>query len=400
MEEPRRSWLTRNVLVLGLVSLLTDAASEMIIPLLPLFLTGTLGASAVALGLIEGLADFVAAVLKLLSGRWADRLGKNRPFVLAGYGLASTVRPFVALAVAPWHVLAVRVLDRTGKGLRTSPRDALIAASVEPDQRGAAFGLHRAMDHVGAVIGPLVAAAYLVGTSGDLRTLFWLSAIPGAAAVLLVATAVREEGREGASDAALEDEASAGPADPPEPVRPPGELRRFLLPLGLFTLGNASDVFLLLKAGAERAPIVTLPLLWVGLHVVKAVASVPGGKLADRWGRRRTIAVGWLLYAAIYLGFAAADTPAAVAALFVVYGVYHGLTEGPEKALVAELAPRGRTGTAFGWYHLVLGVLSLTASVLFGGLWTTFGDGVAFTTSAGLALVAVGALATLAPPAE
>ena len=193
MREARsRSWLTRNVLLLGLVSLLTDAASELIIPLLPLFLTGTLGASALLLGWIEGLADLVASVLKLLSGRWADRLGRNRPFVLGGYGLSSLARPFVALATAPWHVLLVRVLDRTGKGLRSSPRDALIASSVQPDQRGAAFGLHRAMDHAGAVIGPLLAAAYLTWWSEDLRTLFWLSAIPGAAAVLLVLFGVRE----------------------------------------------------------------------------------------------------------------------------------------------------------------------------------------------------------------
>ncbi|WP_428265858.1 MFS transporter [Haliangium sp.] len=381
-----RSWLTRPVVLLGVVSLLTDTATEMIMPLLPVFL-GTLGAGALALGWIEGLADATASVLKLLSGRWSDRIGRRRPFVLGGYGLASLARPFVAAATAAWHVLAVRVADRVGKGLRTSPRDALIAGSVDEDQRGAAFGLHRAMDHAGAVLGPLIAFGFLLAWPNELRTLFWLTAIPGAAAVAVVVFGVRE-----ATDAPADEPGDRDPDGPHD-----GRLLRLLIPLGLFTLGNASDLFLLLKAGATRAPLVTLPLLWMGLHVVKMLASIPGGRLSDRWGRTRTIGLGWVFYAGIYAGFAFADSQATIWALFVAYGIYHGLTEGAERALVAELVPSVRWGSGFGWYHLTLGGLTLVASVLFGGLWEAFGSRTAFLTSAALALAAVLCLAVIGP---
>jgi MFS family permease len=378
--------------LLGLVSLLTDTATEMMIPLLPFFLTTTLGAGALALGWMEGLAEAVASVLKLAAGRWSDRTGRRRPLVIAGYGLASAVRPFVAAATSAWHVVAVRVLDRVGKGLRTSPRDALIAGSVAPDQRGAAFGLHRAMDHVGAVVGPLVATGFLLLWPGRLRTLFWLTAVPGAAAVLVAVLGVREVG------AAIPAVDLAAPpiADPADATLPAaahgGGLPRLLFPLGLFTLGNASDLFLLLKAGATNSPLVTLPLLWMGLHVVKAATSVPGGRLSDRWERRRVIALGWVFYAAVYVGFAFATDRIAVWTLFVAYGVYHGLTEGAERAMVAELVPSARWGSGFGWYHLTLGALTLVASVLFGVLWESFGSRTAFLASAGLAAAAAGCL--------
>lgn len=381
-----RSWLTRNVVILGVVSLLTDTASEMVVPLLPVFLTGTLGAGALAVGWIEGLAEAVASVLKLVAGRWSDRTGRRRPFVIGGYGLASLARPFVAAATAAWHVLAVRVTDRIGKGLRTSPRDALIASSVDPRHWGAGFGLHRAMDHAGAVVGPLIAAGFLLLWPNELRTLFWLTAIPGAAAVAVVVLGVRE--------------ADKTPTSPrvEDPIRSrDGQLLRLLAPLALFTLGNASDLFLLLKAGATRAPLVTLPLLWMGLHVVKTLASVPGGRLSDRWGRTRTVILGWTFYAAIYAGFAFAETQATVWALFVAYGIYHGLTEGAERALVAELVPAARRGSGFGWYHLTLGGLTLVASVLFGGLWEAVGSRAAFLTAAVLALVAAICLLAIGP---
>ncbi len=386
-------WLTRNVILLGVVSLLTDTASEMIVPLLPLFLTSTLGAGALALGWIEGLADATASLLKLLSGRWADRLGRNRPLVLAGYTISSCVRPFVAAATAAWHVLALRMADRTGKGLRTSPRDALIAVSVAARKRGLAFGFHRAMDHAGAVLGPLVAAGFLACVSQDLRLLFWLTAIPSAAAVLVVWLGVRETAPEQGSEERTENPGLAEVS----PDQGDHGLLRFLVPLGLFTLGNASDVFLLLKAGGTRAPLATLPLLWMGLHIVKAAASVPGGSLADRIGRRRVIAAGWVSYAAVYAGFAFAESPLAIAGLFLAYGVYHGLTEAAEKALVSELSPPRRRGAAFGWYHFTLGILTLAASVLCGLIWELAGSRAAFLTSAVLAVVAVAALAILRP---
>jgi len=382
-----RSWLSRNVIVLGVVSLFTDVSSEMIIPLLPVFLTSVLGAGALALGWIEGLAEATASVLKLLSGRWSDRAGRRRPFVIGGYTVSALARPLVALATAPWHVLAVRLADRAGKGLRSSPRDALLAASVAPDERASAFGLHRAMDHAGAVLGPLAATAVLTLWTDDLRKLFWLAAIPGALCVVVLVTGVREHPPAPATGMALRDDAPDAP----------GGLRRLLVPLGLFTLGNASDVFLLLKAGESRAPLVTLPMLWMALHAVKMATSLPAGWLADRHGRRLIVGVGWIVYAVIYTGFAFAESQATIWALFVAYGLYHGLTEGPEKALVAELVPKAQWGGAFGVYYLVLGLCTLAASVLFGALWQGYGSYVAFLTSAALALAAVACLAVLAP---
>ncbi len=376
----------RNVILLGLVSLFTDASTEMIIPLLPAFLT-QLGAGALALGLIEGLADGTASLLKVVSGRWSDRLGRRKPLVVAGYGLSSLARPFIAAAVVTWHVLAVRILDRIGKGVRTSPRDALIGASAPEANRAAAFSLHRAMDHAGAVLGPLVAFLFLTFRSQDLRALFWWSALPGGAAMLVLILAVR--------DREIAPKTTATAATPEDPGD--GRLVHLLIPLGLFTLGNASDVFLLLAAGAHDAPLTTLPLLWMALHVVKVVASLISGRLADRFGRRRMIALGWLYYAGIYAAFAFAEAPGIIAAIFVAYGLYHGLTEGAERALVTQLVPASRWGAGFGWYHLTLGLLSLAASVLFGALWDTLGSRVAFLTSAGLALAAVACLLLLTP---
>ncbi|MBK9973690.1 MAG: MFS transporter [Planctomycetes bacterium] len=381
------SWLSRNVLMLGLISLLTDTASEAAIPLLPVFIV-SLGAGAMALGWIEGIAEATSSILKLVTGKVADRVGKNRPFVVGGYSLSSAAKPLIALATAPWHVLVVRIVDRVGKGFRSSPRDALIAASVPPAQRAAAFSLHRSMDHAGAVIGPLLAAAYLywVGSqTQDLRLLFWLTAVPGVLVILAAVFGVQELPKPAPSPKAQA--AQAGQS-----------LVRFLVPLGLFTLGNASDVFLLLKVAQGHVDLVTFPLLWVGLHIVKVASSIPGGKLADRIGRRRVICMGWVLYAAIYAGFAFVEDQHTTWALLAVYGLYYGLTEGPEKALIAEIAPRDKRGAAYGWYYLTLGMLALAASVMFGALWEYASPMAAFLTSAALALAAVVAFAALGPP--
>lgn len=380
-----RPWLAGNVVALGVVSLLTDASSEMVVPLLPLFVAG-LGGGAVAIGVIEGAAEATAALLKLVSGRLADRSGRNKPLVVAGYGLSTLARPLVAVAAAPWHVLVVRVTDRVGKGVRSSPRDALLAASVAPEHRGRAFGAHRAMDHAGAVLGPLLALAALALASGDLPTVFALAALPGLAAMIVLVGFVRDT--------------PAPPAPGPRLARPSPQLVRLLLPVGLFGLGNASDVFLLLLAGAEHAATWQLPLLWMAFHVVKVLASLLGGDLADRFDRRHTIAAGWVFYAAVYAAFAFADGPWAIAGLFVVYGVYHGLTEGAEKALVADLAPAGERGTAFGWYHLVVGAVALPASAGFGALWEVASPRAAFLTASALALVAVALLFALRPGAH
>ena len=368
------------MLFLGLVSFFTDASSEMIFPLLPVFLTTTLGAGAMALGWVEGLANFCASVLRLISGALSDKSQKRRPLVLAGYGLSSVVRPLMALAGAPAHVLAVRVADRIGKGLRGSPRDALIAESVPAAQRAEAFGWHRSMDHAGAMVGPLVAWALLSLVDVKLRTLFVLAAVPGVFALACVLFGVREP-RE------AHPPLKSG-SDDTVPWEGRQALARFLAPFGLFTLGRASDAFLLLLVSAGDSPLETLPLIWVGCNALRTVAAFPAGRLADRMGRRRVILAGWWGHVLACLSLAATTTTGATLVGIALWVTADGMSEGAEKATISQLAPRRRHGTAFGFYHLTQGVLTLAASVLFGGLFEFSGRAPAFLTSAGLALVA------------
>ena len=373
-----------NVLWLSVASFLNDAASEMIYPLLPLFLTGTLGAGAAFLGVIEGAAESASSLLKLASGWLADRTGRRKPLTLLGYGTAALARPLIALVATAWQVLAIRLLDRVGKGLRTAPRDALLAESVPDSRRGAAFGLHRAADHAGAVVGPLLASGLLLVLNGDLRVVFGLALVPGVLTVLAVAWKVRETAPSASSDRVTR------PAPAPLPrLRALGpELPRYLGVLVLFTLGNASDAFLLLRAGQAGVPVALIPLLWGVLHVSKAVCSVWGGRWSDRVGARKAIIAGWLVYAAVYGGFALVDSAWQVWALFIVYGAFFGLTEGPEKALVARLAPEGLRGSAFGAYHAAIGLAALPASIVFGVVWQAIGAEAAFAMGAAIALAA------------
>jgi len=366
-----------NVLVLGVVSLLTDVSSEMIYPLLPLFLTGVLGAGPAFLGVIEGVAESTSALLKLVSGVAADRLPRRKPLVLAGYGLSALARPLVALAASPAFVLGVRFCDRIGKGVRTSPRDALIADSVEPSLRGRAYGFHRSMDHAGALLGPLLAAVLLGWFSFDLRTVFWCAAVPGLLALLFLACGVRELPR---------DPSPASPAG--KASLPRGPLRAYLLILLLFTLGNSADAFLLLRAGDLGVAPARLPLLWAFFHLVKMLSVFPFGALSDRVGRRGVIVAGWGIYAAAYLGFAVATSELHIWLLFAGYGLFYGLTEGAEKALVADLVPATERGAAFGWFNAAIGLGALPASLLFGALWQWFGPLAAFGCGAGLAAMA------------
>jgi MFS family permease len=375
-----------NVLWLSVASFLNDASSEMIYPLLPLFLTGTLGAGAAFLGVIEGAAESASSLLKLASGWLADRTGRRKPLTVLGYSTAALARPLIALVTAAWQVLAIRLLDRVGKGLRTAPRDALLAESIPEAHRGAAFGLHRAADHAGAVAGPLLASGLLLALDGDMRTVFGLALIPGLLTVAVVAWKVRET-------------APAAPradtAAPPAPTPPMPKLRelgpvlpRYLGVLVLFTLGNASDAFLLLRAGQAGVPVALIPLLWSALHVSKVAFSVWGGRWSDRVGARRAIIAGWMVYAGVYAGFSVVNAAWQVWALFLVYGLFFGLTEGPQKALVARLAPAGLRGSAFGAYHAAIGLAALPASVVFGLVWQAFGAEEAFAMGAILALAA------------
>ncbi len=382
--------LHRTVRSLGLVSLLTDASSEMIYPLLPAFLTGTLRAGPAFLGVVEGLAEAVAAVLKIVSGGLSDRLQRRKPLVVAGYSLSSLVRPMVALATAPVHVLAVRVFDRVGKGVRSAPRDALVAGVVPPADRGRAFGFQRAMDHAGAMVGPLLASAAMLVTS-DLRVVFALAAIPAALAVATLVVGVREEPR---PTAPVTEGGAAAVSGPLEPA-----LLRYLGVLAVFTLGNSSDAFLLLRAQETGVALAAIPALWALHHLVKAGVSTWGGALSDRVGRRRVILGGWGVYALAYAGFAVADSPLAIVALFAFYGLYHALTEGAERALVADLAGETTRGRAFGLFHATTGAALLPASLITGVLWQRHGATVALGTGAALAaLAALGLLALVPAP--
>lgn len=380
--------LPRTVKVLGAVSLLTDASSEMIYPLLPAFLRGPLKAGPAFLGLVEGSAEALASLLKLVSGRLSDRLPRRKPLVVAGYSASALARPLVALAAAPWHVLLVRLADRTGKGVRSAPRDALIAEVVEPGQRGRAYGYHRAMDHLGAVIGPLLASAALA-LGLELRVVFALALVPGLASVAALVLGVREAPREPRQAVAVPATDGTDAASPLPPA-----FSRYLVVLGLFTLGNSSDAFLLLRAQEAGLALAAVPLLWSFHHVVKSATSTWGGSLSDRIGRRRAIVAGWALYALSYAGLAVATTAWQVFALFAVYGVHYALAEGAERALVADLAGAGARGTAFGLYHAVTGLMLLPASLLTGALWQVVGPGTALGTGAVLAgLAALGLLA-------
>jgi MFS family permease len=390
--EKKTDSLSPVVKTLGWVSLLSDVASDMIYPLLPAFLTRTLHAGPAVLGLIEGVAETTASFAKLASGWWSDRARRRTPLVLAGYALAAAVRPLVGLATSWAQVLAIRFTDRVGKGIRTAPRDALIADLVSPEKRGRAFGLQRAMDNAGAVGGPLLAALLLKFVFDSERPVFLLAAVPGLAAVLLLVLRVRDAP---SRKVALAPEGKVAAPFPAPPLP-----RRFWMAMGvfvLFTLASSSDAFLLLKARDSGVAAWQVPLLWAFFNGVKSVAGVPGGALADRIGRTATIALGWSVYTVSYVGFALAGQAAQIWPLFAFYGLFFALTEGAERALVADLVGSHARGRAFGVFNAATGLASLPASLLFGLVWSTFGARSAFLMGAGIALAATVLLLALRP---
>lgn len=388
MAKAKEDRIDPGVVALGWVSFLTDVASDMIFPLLPDFLTRTLKAGPAAVGLIEGVAEATASFTKLLSGMWSDRVSRRKPIVVAGYTLAALVRPLVGLASSWGQVLAIRFTDRVGKGIRTSPRDALLADLVPAERRGRAFGLQRAMDNAGAVVGPLLAALLLKFVLEDERSVFLLAAIPGLAAVLLLLFGVKEKPRQPAPAAR---EPGQAPGQGPLPRRLWTAIAIFVL----FTLASSTDAFLLLRARDAGIEIWQLPLLWAFFNAVKAIAGVPGGALSDRIGRIPAISIGWAVYAAAYVGFAYVAKPSQVWALLGFYALFYAMTEGAERALVADLAPAHLRGRAFGAFHASIGLASLPASVLFGLLWKFFGPRAAFLIGAAIAVVSLAALLTL-----
>jgi len=373
--------LPRNVFTIGLVSLLNDASSEIIYPLLPIFLASSLGASARAIGTIEGLAESISSLLKLFAGYLSDRLAKRKFLVVFGYSVASIARPLLAFAQTWTQVLAIRLTDRIGKGIRTAPRDAMIADTVRVEQRGIAFGFHRAMDHAGAVVGPL--GGYLLvilfvanaksPTIAEFSKIFLAASIPALIAVLVAIFFMRESLPQPSPESEIKSLSLRG-FD--------GNFKRFLLVLALFTLSNSSDSFLILRAMDSGVSVAVIPLLWAAHHGMKVLSSLFGGDLSDRLGRKRLIVAGWILYAAVYAGFAFATHQASLWILFLVYGIYFGLAEGAEKALVADLVRPEQRGTAYGLYNLAFGITVFPASLLMGMIWDWKGPAVAFLVSA------------------
>lgn len=388
--------LPKNVFILSLVSLLNDISSEIIYPILPVFLALTLGASPFAIGAIEGIAESTASLLKLFSGYLSDKFERRKLPVLVGYFIAGFTRPLLAFATSWPQVLFVRLTDRVGKGIRGAPRDALLAAGVAREKRGLAFGFNRAADHLGAVFGPVaatlllyfLASDHLHPTANDYKQVFLFASIPVIIGVLVVLFFVKEPARTGKNN------------DPNNHVKLSlsefdGNFKRFMVIIALFTLSNSSDAFLLLRAQEAGIAVPALPLLWMCFHLSKVISSLIGGSLSDKFGRKKLIFSGWVLYAAVYAGFAFVSSAWQAWALFLIYGIFFGLTEGTEKALVADLVPEPKRGTAYGLYNLAYGITVFPASLLLGGIWSLYGAPAAFLFSASLSICAAIALTSI-----
>jgi MFS family permease len=370
-----RPRLPRPVIALGLVSLFNDTAGDMINPLLPMFIA-SVGGGPEVLGLIEGVADAVASFLQIASGYLADRIGRLKAITAVGYSIAAFARPSLALAATPWQILMARFGDRLGKGIRGAPRDRLIADVTPSELRGRAFGYHRAMDNAGALVGPAAVYAMLALGMGT-RGIFAWSAVPGFLSLMILGKGVRE-----VTNPATNSKIEIGIPDAPG-------FDQLLGAIFVFTLGSSSDSFLLWRARDAGIPFVYAPLLWFVLALVKVASSTPGGALSDRWGRRNTIVSGWLLYSAVYMGFAFASSTWQIWLLFAAYGLFAGLTEGAERALVIDLVPQEWRGRALGAYQATVGIGLLPASLVFGTIYQHMGATPAFTLGAMLALAAV-----------
>jgi len=384
-DAPRR--LPRQVKLFGWVSLLNDFASEMIYPLLPAFVTGVLGGGAQVLGALDGVAEFAAAFVKLGAGRLADRARLRGPMIVLGYFIAVVVRPVIAVTGAAWQVIGLRVVDRLGKGLRTPPRDALIADVTPAELRGRAFGLQRGMDHAGAVLGPILAWWLLASGSANVRTVIGASIVPGVVVLVLAAWAVRD----GAATGGRGRQPAASASDPMPPsaafYRP---LPPALFAISFFYLLRMPDTLIILRSQELGVPLAIVPLLWAAVHVVRSSSSFLGGAASDRLGPGRTMWAGWLAYAVLAAGMAGAGTAAAAWGLFLALGLVSGLTESPERSLVARLAGTHQ-GSGFGAYHGITGFAALVGGVVLGGVFQRYGAGIAFLASAGGGLVLVAA---------
>ncbi len=380
-----------NVFFLGLVSLLTDISSEMIFTIIPLFLLNVLGAAVSVVGIVGGVTEGADAIIRIFSGWFSDRIGKRKALAVTGYGLSTLVKPFMLLANSWVAVLGVRLGDRIGKGIRSSSRDALIADSLAAHERGRGFGFHRAMDTSGAVLGLAIGAVivYLVQGGGinlQLKTYQWMviiGVIPAVLAVIVLLTLVREKKKESATGAKA--------AFPLSGITKGFEKRYwfFLAVIAIFTLGNSSDFFLILRAQGTDTPLIQVMLMLVLFNATYALVAIPMGILSDKIGRRRIIAAGWFIYAIVYFGFALASSIWHIWLLFAVYGIYYGIVEGAAKAFVADLVPAERRGTAYGLYQGVVGIMLFFASIIAGWMWEAISPAATFYFGAGLALLAM-----------
>lgn len=372
--------IDRNVFTLGLISLFTDISSQMIYPLLPIFLSSVLGVGIVFIGLLEGIAEATASILKVFSGWYSDKLKRRKPIIFLGYSLSTIGKPFLYLATSGWHVLIVRFIDRVGKGIRTPPRDALVADSSLTEQRGRAFGIQRAMDRVGAFLGPLVAFAILPLINNNLRLLFLLAFFPAFIAVLIIVFFLKEKRHI---------------QDPSKQIKSISlkhfsrDFKLFILILAVFTLGNSSNAFLVLRARDLGVKIVFIPILWLIYNFVSSVSSVLLGHLSDKIGRKKTTLLGFFVYGIVYLGFAFSNAQSLIWIFMALYGVYYGLSEGVLRAYVADLVEdKSVLASAYGIYHSIVGLCMFPASLIMGILWQQFSPTVAFGFGAVLSLVA------------
>ncbi len=384
--EPQPS-AARNIYAFGITSFLNDTATEMAYWVLPAFLV-SLGAGPAQLGLIEGLAESVASFAKLFSGYLTDRLDRRKPLVVAGYFAANAVKPLLAIATAWWHVLLIRFIDRAAKGVRGAPRDVMVAESVGKDRLGAAYGLIQSLDSAGAIAGPLVALALLA--RGGIRSVFWAAAVPGALCVLVALLGIRETKRPGSDWSSCGD----GRPRPSGGAKLRGGLPRsfyfVLIGVTLFSLGNSSDMFLVMRAQNVGIPVALAPLLGLVFNITFTLGSWPAGWFSDQcsrrgFSRRWIAAAGYLIFAAVYFVFGRAPSTLAIWAAMAVYGLYYALTQPVLKALVVETVAEDVRGRALGVYFFVTSVATLAASLITGGLWRQYGPGMAFYVSAALA---------------
>lgn len=366
----------RNVLFTGLTSFLTDTSVKMIYSVMPLFLM-SIGASKASLGLIEGIAESTASLIKALSGFWSDRIGKNKPFMLAGYALSALIMPFYALVVSPMQVLMLRFAERFGKGIRTAPRDSLIAGSVTNNETGRSFGLQKAMDNSGAIAGPLIAFALLSFFPGNYRLLFLLAGIPAIAGVFVIVFGIKEAGK---NKATLIKKFRFRDFSP-----------RYWFFLGIifiFTLGNSTDALLLVKASEAGIKVAFIPLVYLITNVVSVVAAIPAGSLSDRIGKEKLLIAGFLIYAVVYFCFGLNTGKGALFGLFALYGLYSAATDGIQKAFVSDMVDSGRRGTGLGIYNALLGITLLPASLIAGILYDRVNSSIPFRFGAAMALIA------------